>query len=318
MPASEPAVRGDDAEVVAVRHAGAYEQLTVVAPHIGARARPGQLAALLRDPETDAIGLPLPVWIAGAQPRGDYGATVELVVERGTLPGSERRTSGDGSAVVGSTLPLLGPLGRPIPAPAEPVRALLVGYEGATVPLLWHALELTARGCTVELRQLVSHASRHVPTLAVRRVCARVDAEVVTGEREGDVVASRVRERLVDAAAPVDLVVAAGPVDLVRDVCTAAAAAGATTQALLTPALPCATGLCGGCDQQVRLPDGRRRALRPCVHGPAVDGGLWPGAEVPGPVGPAGTTGQASGGPWLPGTRPPHDRDVADPAGVAT
>lgn len=294
---------GDDAEVVAVRVAGAFEQITLLAPHLAAGARPGQFAVLLRDPERDAHGLPRPVWVARVHADGQgagarYGATVDVVRERDPRDPTQ----------VGRVLPVLGPLGRAVPAPVEPLRVLLVGHEAAVVPLLWHALELTGRGCTVEVLQVLGSTDRHIPTVEVRRVCARVDAEVLPGDAAASATAAArlVTTRVGDTTHPIDLVVAAGPPDLVRAVLDAARTSGAAGQALLTPALPCSTGVCGGCDVDLTLPDGRRRTLRPCVHGPVVDAGIWPASAAA----PVAATAVASDGPWLPGTAPGAGADA--------
>src|SRR5207249_7411906 len=75
-------------EVLSSRQAGAYQSVTLVAPEIAERARPGQFVevAMLEDRSTI---LRRPFFIHQASRRGGWAGTIELVVDR-VGPGTTR------------------------------------------------------------------------------------------------------------------------------------------------------------------------------------------------------------------------------------
>ena len=106
--------------VLTVRRVDAYYAMTVIAPGVAARFRPGQFVAVaVGGPETSML---LRRAFSIHEVRPDHGGTVEFVFAvagPGTRWLSERRTR--------DTLDVAGPLGRPFPLPRDPVNALLVG-----------------------------------------------------------------------------------------------------------------------------------------------------------------------------------------------
>src|SRR5207249_7219110 len=68
-------------EVLSSRAAGAYQSVTLVAPEIAERARPGQFVQVAM-PEDRRSVLRRPVFIHQASRRGGWAGTVELVVDR--------------------------------------------------------------------------------------------------------------------------------------------------------------------------------------------------------------------------------------------
>ena len=72
-------------EVLASKRVGAYRHLTLVAPGIPERFRPGTFVALSTGPGRIARRA---MWIHRIKPTGGYGATIELVVEP-VGPGTE-------------------------------------------------------------------------------------------------------------------------------------------------------------------------------------------------------------------------------------
>ena len=126
-------------ELLDVKKVGAYRHVTLVAPGIAERFRPGNFVAVS---VAEAHLARRAFWIHRARPTGGYGATIELVVA----------DNGFGSHWLGSQPPrsrieLTGPLGRPFALPKEPVSCLLVGegYAAATLfPLAERLRERTA------------------------------------------------------------------------------------------------------------------------------------------------------------------------------
>ena len=99
--------------VLTVRRVDAYYAMTVIAPGVAARFRPGQFVAVaVGGPQTSML---LRRAFSIHQVRPDHGGTVEFVFAvagPGTAWLSERRTR--------DTLDLAGPLGRPFPLPYPP------------------------------------------------------------------------------------------------------------------------------------------------------------------------------------------------------
>ena len=112
--------------VLTVRKVDAYYAMTVVAPGIAARFRPGQFVAVaVGGPDTSML-LRRAFSIHDVRP--DHGGTVEFVfaaVGPGTRWLAERRTR--------DVLDLTGPLGRPFPVPRDPVSCLRPRFSGASI-----------------------------------------------------------------------------------------------------------------------------------------------------------------------------------------
>src|ERR1700749_657311 len=106
--------------VLTVRRVDAYVAMTVVAPAIATRFRPGQFIAI-------AVGGPQSGMLARRtfsvhDVRPDHGGTVECVFlprERGAQSLADCRSR--------DVLDVVGPLGRPFPVPRDPASCLLLG-----------------------------------------------------------------------------------------------------------------------------------------------------------------------------------------------
>ena len=96
--------------VLTVRRVDAYHAMTVVAPGIAARFRPGQFVAVAVGGQETSMLLRRAFSIYGVRP--DHGGTVEFVfavVGPGTRWLAGRRTR--------DMIDIAGPLGRPFPVP---------------------------------------------------------------------------------------------------------------------------------------------------------------------------------------------------------
>lgn len=250
-------------ELLAARRIGAHHHLTVVAPGVADRFRPGTFVALDAGPERLARRA---LWIHKVKTTGGYGATLELVVEvRG--PGTEWLVS----RPVGTRLAVTGPLGRPFALPKEPVACLLVGEGYAAAPLFPLAERLRERDCAVSLLVAAPDEAHLLSALEARRSARAVT--VVTGDgsvgQRGQV-AGVVAEVLQRSGAAV--VYAAGRTATLHAVAAAAEAAGAWSQVAVERPLTCATGLCHGCPVPVVGESGASRLVRACCDGPVLRG----------------------------------------------
>jgi dihydroorotate dehydrogenase electron transfer subunit len=256
-------VRG---EVLSNRRVGKVHHLTLLAPGVAERYRPGTLVAL-------AVGGPLSsrlllraVPIFRARATAAYRSTVELVL-RPEEPGQEW-LAGLGA---GAPVEVLGPLGRPFALPKEPVTCVLVGLGAAAAPLFSLAERLRERGCVVHMVL----GGRSEPDVFGALEAKRAARTVVVATEDGSVglrggVAEVLPGLLTRTEA--DVVYAAGPADRLHAVALAAEEHGAWSQTALPLEQVCATASCLGCLVPVVGEDGVSRSVRGCVDGPVLRG----------------------------------------------
>ena len=250
-------------EVLTVKKVGAFRHVTLVAPGIPERFRPGTFVAVsVGEAHLARRGF----WIHRARPTGGYGATVELVVDPVGIGSHWLATRPQGSPVE-----LTGPLGRPFALPKEPVACLLVGESYAAAALFPLAERLRERGSVVNLLLGAPDEAHLLSALEARRTARSVTVVTADGSvgRAGtivDVVADQVQR------AEADVVYAAGPPDVLHAAAAAAEDHGAWSQTALERPMACATGLCQGCPVPVIGEDGIARNVRACVDGPVFRG----------------------------------------------
>ena len=249
------------AEVIGSRRAGAYRHLSLVAPGVAERFRPGTFLAV-------SVGEALlgrrALWIHRVKASGGYGATLDVVVSP-TGPGTRWLAA----LPVGSRVAVTGPLGRPFALPTDAARCLLVGEGYAVAPLFPLAERLRERGSQVTLVVGADDEAHLLNALEARRSAGVVTVVTVDGSvGERDAVAAVAERALVDS----DVVYAAGPVALLARIAVAADALGVRSQLALERPLTCATGLCDGCPVAVVGDDGSEHVVRACVDGPVFRG----------------------------------------------
>jgi dihydroorotate dehydrogenase electron transfer subunit len=251
-------------ELLDSKRVGAYRHLTVVAPGVPERFRPGSFVAVSH--ADSGLLARRSYWIHRVKPVGGYGATLQLVVE----------PTGAGGAWLaglpsGSRLEITGPLGRPFALPKEAVSCLLVGEGYSAAPMFPLAERLRERGCAVTMLVAAPDEAHLLSALEARRSARAVTVVTADGSvgRRGRV-ADVVEETLVRAGA--EVVYGAGPHDTLHAVAAAAEAHGAWSQTAVEVPQPCATGLCHGCPVPVVGEDGVARVVRACAEGPVLRG----------------------------------------------
>ena len=133
-------------EVLSVKRSGLYHHLTLVAPGVPERFRPGTFVAVTVGGAMAESTLRRPLPVHRVRPTGAYGGTVECVFEA-TDPGT-RWLAG---AAPGTPVDVVGPLGRPFALPKEPVTCVLVAHGCASAPLFSLAERLRERDCVVHM-----------------------------------------------------------------------------------------------------------------------------------------------------------------------
>ena len=254
------------AEVLAVRRAGAYVHLTLVAPGIAEQVRPGHFLAVQVGGPTSSMLLRRAFAICAAQERGRFGGTVEFVFSvhgRGTAWLAERRPQ--------DRLDVVGPLGKPFRLPKEPVPATLVGGGYGSAPLLPLAAALRARGCRVHVVLGAATQDRLFGSLEAKRTSSSLtvttdDGSVGQRGRVSDVLPD-VLERTAT-----QVVYACGPMPMLRAVAEIAEQRDLPSQVAVEESMACGIGVCMTCVLPVVGDDGITRMVRSCVEGPVFLG----------------------------------------------
>ncbi len=253
-------------EVLSVKKAGAYQHLTMVAPGVAERFRPGTFVTVGVGGPLSATTLRRSLPVHRVRPTGAYGGTVECVfavVDAGT--------AWLAAAPAGTPLDVVGPLGRPYALPKEPVTCVLVGDGCASAPLFPLAERLRERSCVVHMLLGAATEAALFGALEARRATRGV----VVATADGSV---GLRGGVVDALPDLltrvqaDVVYAAGPHDVLHGVARAAEAHGAWSQTAMDVPDGCGTGLCLGCVLPVVGEDGVTRMVRACAEGPVFRG----------------------------------------------
>ena len=249
-----------------VRRVDAYYAMTVIAPGVAARFRPGQFVAVaVGGPQTSML---LRRAFSIHEVRPDHGGTVEFVFAvagPGTRWLSERRTR--------DTLDLAGPLGRPFPLPRDPVNALLVGGGYGSAPLFALGDKLRGRGCAVDFLLGAASVDRVFGALTARRggrtaVITTEDGSMGARGQVTDLLAQVIHETRTD------VIYACGPMGMLRAVTTLASRYDIPVQALVEESMACGTGVCMTCVLPVVGEDGVTRMTRSCIDGPVFRGDL--------------------------------------------
>jgi len=252
------------ATVLTVRRVDAYYAMTVVAPGIAARFRPGQFVAVAVGGQETSMLLRRAFSIHDVRP--DHGGTVEFVfavVGPGTQWLSERRTR--------DMVDIAGPLGRPFPLPRDPVSCLLVGGGYGSAPLFPLADRLHGRGCTVDFLLGAASADRVFGALTARRsgrtaVITTEDGSMGARGLVTDVLGQVIHE------GRTDVIYACGPMGMLRQATAVARRYDIPAQVLVEEHMACGTGVCMTCVLPVVGEDGVTRMVRSCIDGPVFRG----------------------------------------------
>jgi dihydroorotate dehydrogenase electron transfer subunit len=254
------------AELLSSKKVGPYHHVTLVAPGVAERFRPGSLLSVAVGGELSERLARRTLPIARARATGAYGGTVEVVVAP-EEPG-ERWLVGTHA---GTKIDVVGPLGRPFALPKSPVPCLLVGEAAAAAPLLALAERLRERFCEVHFVLGAEREAEVYGALEARRVASSVTVVTADGSLG-------VRGRITDVLAEqgdrtkAAVIYAAGPDEVLAQATAVADSLEAWSQTAMSRAMPCGTGLCQTCLVPVVGADGVPRLARICTEGPVFRG----------------------------------------------
>ncbi|MEU7914888.1 dihydroorotate dehydrogenase electron transfer subunit [Microbispora bryophytorum] len=250
--------------VLTTRRVDAYHALTVVAPGIADRFRPGHFVTVAVGGRDSSLLTRRAFTIHDVKP--DYGGTVELVFG----------VRGPGTAWLADlrardTLDLVGPLGRPFPLPRDPCTCVLVGDEHGAAPMFALADALQQRGCRIDFVLGAPSADRVFGALRARRMG---ETTTLTTEDGSLGMRGKVTDVLsgVIADARADALYACGPMETLRGVTAIAVELGIPVQVAVEESMACGIGVCMTCVVPVIGDDGVTRMVRACTEGPVFRG----------------------------------------------
>lgn len=275
-------------QVLDVRRAGLYTVLSLTAPGLAERTKPGHFLNIGIGGEESGLLLRRSFAIYQVQSRGVYGGSVDIVVGvhgKGTQWLVDRRRH--------DNLSIVGPLGKPFTLPKEPANCILVGGGYGTAPLFMLADQLRERGCRVDVIAGAATEEKLFGTLEIKRAASTL---TVTTEDGSMGVQGRVTDVLDDVITKTkaDVIYACGPMGMLAAVANVAAARGVYSQCSVEESMACGIGICMTCVLPVIGDDGVTRMVRSCVEGPVFRGDRVRWSEV-GTV-PADTLGAPTGG----------------------
>jgi dihydroorotate dehydrogenase electron transfer subunit len=238
--------------------------MTLVAPGVAERFRPGQFVAVAVGGEQTSMLTRRCFSVRDVKP--DYGGTIEIVF----------LVRGNGTEWLAGLRPrdiidVAGPLGRPFPLPRDPVTCVLAGEGHGATTLFPLAAVLRQRECPVHFVLGGADADHVYGARAGRRGGDSVTVVTADGSL-GD--RGRITDLLPGVVEDVraDVVYACGPLETLRAVTRTAAGYGIPPQVAVEESMACGTGLCMACVLPVVGDDGATHMLRSCVDGPVFRG----------------------------------------------
>jgi len=268
------------AEILSTRTLGAYRSLTLVAPELAERARPGQFVAVAMPTDRDFI-LRRHLTIHQSSRRGGWAGTLEFVVDPAAGPG----TAWLGDLRAHEFLDVIGPLGKPFAYPKRLTNCLLVGEGRSVAGLYFLAQELTARGKRVDMVIGGSTLEAVFKPIEAKRLSQLVTVmtdDGTLGER-GSIV-DALPEAVERCGA--EVVYAAGRPALLRAVAALCRTRKLPAQVAVEERMGCGYGLCGTCAVPMARKDGSGwDHARACVDGPVFNPARvlwdrWPAAAA--------------------------------------
>lgn len=253
------------AEVLSARRLGAYHALTLVAPEVAERARPGQFISIAMPPERSFL-LRRHFSIHQASRRGGWAGTLEFVFDpRG--PG----TTWLAEVKAHQFLDVIGPLGKAFAYPNRLTNCLLVTEGHGAATLLFLAQELRARGKRVDML-LGGETHEHVlKPIEAKRLSQTVQVATLDGSmgERGSVI--DLLPAMIDSTGA-QVIYAAGPRKTLRRVAELCTERRIPAQVALEERMACGMGQCFTCVVPVIRKDGSGYDhLRVCMDGPVFN-----------------------------------------------
>jgi dihydroorotate dehydrogenase electron transfer subunit len=251
-------------EVLARRREGAYWLVSLSAPELADRARPGQFVEIAVESKFTLLRRPFS--IARVSKQGPSAGTIDVVFDV-SGPGTEWLTT----VGLHDTIDVVGPLGTAFPLPKRKVPCLLIGGGYGSAPLFYLAEELTREGLRVDMIVGAATRERILNPIEAKRASATV---TFTTEDGSHGVQGRVTDVLAEVAeaSRSAVVYACGPMAMLRAVSEVCAELELPVQVAVEEHMACGVGVCFTCVLPIRSKDGEVRMKRSCIDGPVFNG----------------------------------------------
>ena len=261
-----------------------YHSLTIVAPEIGERVRPGQFVNV-RCGERRANILRRPFSVYRVHKRGGWASTIELVFDV-EGPGTEYLSLLRGHAIVD----LVGPLGRGFALPKRRAHCLLVGGGIGAAPLFFLADELRNEGHRVDVILGARNSGLLLNSIDARRLASvcRLTTEDGSAGDQGRV--TDILEETMDKC-ETEVVYTCGPHPMLEAVSRICTERKIPVQVAVEELMACGYGVCMTCVMPLARPakgkkdegDDEIVYARSCTEGPVFNGGqvVWNGGADP-------------------------------------
>ncbi len=278
-------------EVLSVKRTGVYHSLTLVAPDIADRSRPGQFVEIAMPPGRTFM-LNRPFSIHQASRRGGFAGTLEVVFDA-KGPGTQWLTE----VQQHQQLDVIGPLGRSFQYPKGLRSCLLVGGGYGAAPLHFLAEELRAHDKDVSMIVGARDHERVFKPIEGKRLAS---AFAITTEDGSLGEQGRVTDVLpaMIARTRAEVVYACGPNPMLRAVAELCTGIGLPCQVAVEEMMACGLGVCWTCAVPLLSADGGSWwNVRACVEGPVFNGARvwwdrWLGERPPEPDASEGMEGE--------------------------
>lgn len=253
------------AEILSTRRLGAYHSITLVAPEIAERARPGQFLAI-QMPEGREFLLRRHFVIHQASRRGGWAGTLEFVVD----------PTGPGTGWLGNTrahefLDVIGPLGKGFSYPKRLTNCLLVAEGHGAASLYFLAQELIARHKRVDMIVGGDTLERVFKPIEGKRLSQTIEIVTADGSLGDRGSVLDMLGAMVDRCSTEVLYAAASAPTLER-IAAFCRERQLPAQVAIEERMGCGFGLCFTCVVPVARKDGSGYDhLRSCIDGPVFN-----------------------------------------------
>jgi dihydroorotate dehydrogenase electron transfer subunit len=262
------------------RYGDHYHSLTVVAPEIGERAKPGQFVNIKCGDNRASI-LRRPFSVYRVHKRGGWAPTVEVVFDiRG--PGTRYLSQLRGH----DNVELIGPLGRGFSLPSRRAHCLLVGGGVGAAPLFFLADALRSAGHRVDFILGARSAALLLNSIDVRRLASVYKITTEDGSQGEIGRVTDVMPAMLERCNS-EVVYTCGPHPMLAAVSRTCVDAEVPVQVAVEELMACGWGVCMTCVMPVRTStergggEGEVRYARSCSEGPIFNGArvVWDGAS---------------------------------------
>jgi dihydroorotate dehydrogenase electron transfer subunit len=253
------------AEILSTRKLGAYHSLTLVAPEIAERARPGQFLAV-KMPEGREFLLRRHFAVHQASRRGGWAGTLEFVVDP-SGPGTQWLAG----AKAHEFLEVIGPLGKGFSYPKRLTNCLLIAEGHGAASLYFLAQELLARHKRVDMvvgGETLEQVFKPIEGKRLSQTMSILTKDGTLGDR------GTVMDALPETTerAQTEVVYAAAPPSTLERVAAFCKERTLPAQIAVEERMGCGFGLCQSCVVPVARKDGSGYDnLRACMDGPVFN-----------------------------------------------